>query len=292
MLIAPFKSRAADMWVNEIKYWQSIGQKRPELLKNPETCYAALVLKTALRTRLLSGKDSPQVLENEGYTEVLKKNDLDWMKEQRAAIVAKGAECLKKLADDETSILGVSSSDPSNNSFRQLMGKGMDNDLFSYAPAGYSLENFVGYEIGKGNVADEKGLDYKVFFEFDDYHKVMTAKALQDFAQALGSEDFRGDFKTSTFNALPGQNRFQYNNLIVHGHSIDDAGIAEQAGLKIFAGHITALSHGIDVMKKKDGTYIIPGLTQAYDWHHFLCTGNFDKLPAEVKAFVETAAQE
>jgi hypothetical protein len=279
----------AQVWFDEVQYWRILDQKRPELLADPATCYGALTLKSALRSRLLDGTETPQQIINENYSTAEKNLDFAWMQGQQAALVAKGAELLSLLSKAGIDVRGISPSDPSNQLFRRAMAKGINQRIFVYAPAGYVPSSFVGYEVGTGNVADERGLDYKVFFEFADYHTDLTPAVYQKFSQALAKAGFHGDSKTPTFSPLPGQNRFQYNNLIVHSHSIADAKIAEWVGFEVFGRTIAHMSRGVDVMRKVDGSYVIPGLNQAYDWHHFLCSRNFIYLPVDVKEFVETA---
>jgi hypothetical protein len=141
--------------------------------------------------------------------------------------------------------------------------------------AGYPPQAYVGYRVGpEVALRDERGLSYKVFFELEDFRTSLAPDLYLGFSRALEEAGFVGDSKLSL---RPGQLRFQYNNVIVHAPSMAMAECAEATGLAYFSGQLLHVARGVDVWA--DG--------RGLDWHHFLLTGRFGGLPAEVQAFVQ-----
>jgi hypothetical protein len=276
-------------WFDEVEYWHELDLKRSDLMSDSSTCYSALTLKPQYRNQLLSGYQTPQGLINQNYTDIEKQADLNWIQDQQSGLINKGTELLALLAQDGFNVSGLSANDPTNLPFQTAMYSGLKLGVLNYAPAGYPLNGFVGYTVGAGAITDDRGLDYKVFLEFGDSQVDLFPRIYQDFSEALSNAGFHGDSKTPTDPLIPFQNRFQYNNVIIHSHSIQDAEIAERVALDIFGTNIVHMSRGVDVLKKADGTYIVPGITQGYDWHHFLCTGKFSLLPTDVRQYVEAS---
>jgi hypothetical protein len=279
---------ANNLWFDEVQYWQQLNHQRPDIIADPATCYDALTLKPRLRDQVLFGTATPQQIIVANYTARQKKIDLAWNQRQQDALVEEGNKLLMRLAASGTDVSGVSANNPSDNQFRRMMAKGMIEGLFAFAPAGYSIDQFVGYQTMAGRVADDRGLDYKVFFEFPHVIHDLTPARYRRFSAALAGGGFQGDSKTTTNQNTPWINRFQYNNLIVHSHSMADAERAESVGMQVFGKEVVHMSRGVDVMVRASGTNIV-GTTQSYDWHGFLCTGDFILLPSDVRTFVETA---
>jgi hypothetical protein len=140
-------------------------------------------------------------------------------------------------------------------------------------PSGYPIGAYVGFRTGpRGPWDKDRGLTYKTFFEVDDLHATLSPERVVGFARELERVGFVGDFKV---DLRRGQARFQYNNVIVHAPTMAMAECAESTGLRWFAGHLLHVAHGVDVITS-DGPL---------DWHHFLLTGKFRELPADVQAF-------
>jgi len=72
--------------------------------------------------------------------------------------------------------------------------------------------------------------------------------------------------------------RFQYNNVIVYGSSVAMAECAEATGLTYFSGQLLHVGRGVDVIAEK------------LDYHHFLLTFGFDRLPPDVQDYVRHRA--
>lgn len=138
------------------------------------------------------------------------------------------------------------------------------------------IETYSSYWIGPPRrLRDDRGYTYKTFFELDDFLVSLGPDRVTGFAQALETAGFVGAF---IIDLRPGQVRFQYNNLIVLAASTAMADCALASGLSFFAGDLLHVGRGVDVSKP----------TRSLDWHHFLLTGEFPHLPADVRAFARS----
>jgi hypothetical protein len=140
--------------------------------------------------------------------------------------------------------------------------------------AGYGGRAYVGYQVGPWDGYDTDSLVYKAFFELRDFQHALSAERYAGFVERLDALGFRGDSK---IDLRPGRVRFLYNDLIVHAPSIAMARCAEAAGIAFFGTDLVHVARGLDVMV--DGRPV--------DWHHFLLTGRYDRLPTGAKDFVE-----
>jgi hypothetical protein len=124
------------------------------------------------------------------------------------------------------------------------------------------------------------GLDYKVFFEFANVDGDLTPAEFETYSALLADAGFEGDAKLLTDPQLSGQSRFQYNDIIVHGHSIADGEIAERVGLSLFGTALTGYGRGLDVGP--------PYFSPVQDWHSFLCAvrGDTSSLPLTATQYV------
>jgi hypothetical protein len=122
---------------------------------------------------------------------------------------------------------------------------------------------------------DARGFTYKAFFEVDDFLVSLGPDRVTGFARALDAAGFVGGF---IIDLRPGQVRFQYNNVIVHAPTMAMADCALATGLSYFASDLLHVGRGIDATKPE----------RSLDWHHFLLTGEFDQLPADVQAFTRS----
>jgi hypothetical protein len=138
--------------------------------------------------------------------------------------------------------------------------------------ASYALEAYTGYAVGDG-LQDENGVTYKVFLEVKDHVTTLSAASWLGFVDALDTAGFVGDTK---IDLRPGVTRFRYNDVIVHAPSIAAARCAEAVGVAYFGAAILHVARGIDP----------PPSNGPIDWHHFLLTGAFGKLPRNIQDFV------
>jgi hypothetical protein len=271
--------------IDELGYVQQLKASRPDLMADPNACYAALVLKPAYRATLLAGTDTYQSIVASLYTAEQKASDLSWMQAQQDEELAlcreePGGGCLNTCKPPRGAPRPACAA--CKDSVAQLDG-GIGPGV---AVSGYYLCGFVGYSTnggGGGPIYDPNGviLDWKVFFEFsDDFATQLTPAAYLEFSQQLAAAGFRGDSKICTDPLSPEQTRFQYNNIIVHGRSPSDARLAEQVGVAMFGAVLIGRGRGVDV-----GTP--PNASNALDWHHFLCTGSIEQLSQEGQAFVQ-----
>jgi hypothetical protein len=131
--------------------------------------------------------------------------------------------------------------------------------------AGYAINAFVGYKCGTGRMIDEDGFSYKVFLDFKEPAKDLTADSYLQFVDQLSKQGFAGDSKIPM---TPGAVRFNYNNVIVHAASPESAKIAERVARQLFGEKLAQSGRGIDVMKARLQDRTAKGI----DWHAFLST--------------------
>jgi hypothetical protein len=140
-------------------------------------------------------------------------------------------------------------------------------------PGVYPVDTFASWAVGSMEPASGMVQDYKVFFEFADFVKDLTADRYLAFSNALAAHGFVGDSK---IDLRPGQVRFQYNNIIVHAPSIAMAGCAEAIGLEFFGEQLLHEGRGVDAFVAK----------KPMDWHHFLLTDRVQSLPEDARNFL------
>lgn len=271
--------------LNQLAYLDELRKFRPDLSENLASCYQALVLKVELRKRLLTGTETPAQLEEAESRLGEKAPDLDqvleWMKSHRTASASLGARYLLDLTTNGVDVSGLSASQPSSSQFqRAIQG-------FPWGPAAYSPEVYIGYRVGpSGPVGDDRGIDYKVFIDFADPVRTLTPEVYQEYIQKLAEAGFRGDSKIPSDPHRPEQIRFQYNVMIVHSNSREDAIKAEQVTTAFFGKSIIHVSRGVDVLGRSNTKTNIVGMRHRADWHHLLCMGRYSMLPDDLKDFV------
>lgn len=263
--------------IDELGYLAELRQSRPDLLATD--CYDTLVLRDVYRQAVLAGSETYASIEKARYTAEERASDQAWIEsQQRAELLVcsqqSGAGGCKNICNAACAVCPLGDAPASSGATRPAM-----------FVSGYGLCAFVGYAEGAGTggpLYDPAGviLDFKVFFEFgSDFAEQLSPDAFVEFSKRLAAAGFRGDAEIPSDPSLPGQVRFQYNNIIVHGHSPADAVIAEKIGLAMFGAVLAGHGRGLDV-----GTP--PNASSPLDWHHFLCTGGFDGLPTVGKDFV------
>jgi hypothetical protein len=149
--------------------------------------------------------------------------------------------------------------------------------------SGYNINQFVGYRSGAGRFVDSDGICYKVFFDFVDAPRDLTPALYLEFVHALADAGFVGDSKVPM---VAGWVRFNYNDIIVHAGSPDNARIAERVGLNLFNSRLAHHGRGLDIMQEKSGER----WTQPIDWHHFLAVNTeLSRLSPRALSYVNFA---
>jgi hypothetical protein len=251
--------------IDELAYFDELTAKRPDVIAND--CYDALTLKPKYRDALLRDHDSVAAIHARASTNELRARDDAWARSMQTAELAFCAEhgnsrgcvqaCASPCAACPATPLALSA---------EATG--------DVAPSGYSLCDFVGYQVGQQKRARGTIRDWKVFFELrDDYTEVLTPRMYLDFSEALAREGFHGDSKMFMHS---GRVRFSYNGVIIHASSPDDARIAERVGLRVLGSLVVARARGLDLMTDAG----------ELDWHHYLCAHGKDGIPPEGLAFV------
>ncbi|MDP2315179.1 MAG: hypothetical protein Q8P41_19925 [Pseudomonadota bacterium] len=267
--------------IDELAYLEQIKLRRPDLFEHD--CWNTLTLKPRYREALLAGADDYAAIEAREYAAADRATDLGWMASHQEALVSFCQEhpgaggcariCAPGLVD------GACGACP-DGGLPETSGT-----FLGVRPAGYPLCSSVGYLVGAGTggtAYDPRGVvqSWKVFFEFqDDFATTLTPAAYLEFSQRLAAAGYRGDSKIRSTPHDPGKARFQYNNIVVHGHTPADARIAETVGLAVFGVALAGHGRGLDVG-------FAPDLRDVRDWHHFLCEGDLGVLSAEALAFV------
>jgi len=259
--------------IEELAYFAELQAKRPDLLTGPG-CYDALVLKPRYRQRLLGGSETFDSIRRDTYSPTEVAADHAWVNSLQEAELAYcrdtgnpgGCGDLCRLPCDACPDAGNVAS--------------TSNASVPVWPAGYPLCNFVGYFIGRKrrDRYDTTGkiVSYKVFFEFkEDFTKTLTPSAYLEFSRALAEAGYEGDSKISVGD---GRVRYQYNDIIVHGHSPANAKLAERIGLAHFGAALAGHARGLDLISAHTGSEL--------DWHHYLCAEGISGLSDEALAFV------
>jgi hypothetical protein len=254
--------------IDELAYYDALSARRPDLLASE--CYDALAVKPKYRDALLRRGDSVAAIRARTYDAESRAHDAKWTAAFQASELAYCAEHGGPLG---CAMICKEPCDVCASAPPALEAHGAP----PFAPSGYSICNFVGYQVGPLHRATGKIRDYKVFFEIDDAHiDALTPEAYLAFTAELAKADFHGDSKISMG---PGRVRYQYNDIIVHSRSPEDAAIAERVGLRVFAGIVASRARGLDLEAPK-----APG--GVLDWHHYLCAEGKAGIPAEGLAYV------
>jgi hypothetical protein len=204
-----------------------------------DPAYEALVIRTDYRDRILNHKpDTYDTFVQDLYTADLEREDSLWV---------------KSLQEGQTTFVNTP-------------------DIYV---AGYSINAFVGLRIGSNPISDPLGLDYKIFLQMKDFLASLTWSRYVDFSKALSQRGFQGDSKIPL---LPGQARYQYNNVIVHAPTVAMALCAEATAISFFGAEIDRMARGVD-------TGLLPGETPT-DWHHALLKKQLNGLPTPVQDFL------
>jgi hypothetical protein len=251
--------------IDEIGYLEQLRALRPDLA-NSKLCSWSLVMKPQYRARLLHGTEKPADIQSSEYTDEQRTLDTQWIAEQQQAelgfCVGRAGGCSSVCNKPCGACSAADAASP------------LPDDVFRIA--NYPLCQFVGYREGiPGPIVDDRGLTWKVFFEFDDFLRDLGVDAYLEFSRRLADAGFNGDSK---IDMQPGLERFLYNNIVVHGHSMQDALIAESIGFELFGPALAGHGRGHDVK--------LPGKA-GLDWHHFLCSESLDKLDPDAIAFIE-----
>jgi hypothetical protein len=262
--------------IDELAYVAALSAQRPDLLAND--CYNTLVLRPKFRDQLFEDDATYGSIMSAQYTPSERAEDLAWMRSHQDGELALCAQFpllagCTRICPQETTCAACADVPPPDTGVQP-----------PYQPSGYGLCAFVGYAMnGSGPIYDPNGViaDWKVFFELSNPEQDLTPERYLVFSQQLAEAGFRGDSKTTTDPQLPGQVRFDYNNVIVHGHTPADARLAEQIGLAFFAGQLAGHARGLDVATA-------PNATNPLDWHHYLCStlGDLSALSTEAVDFV------
>ena len=259
--------------VDELDYLEQLKSKRPDLYASD--CYSSLVLKPEYRPTLLGGMGSYASIQTKEYAAADVAADADWVKSMQAAQVL-FCEQSPNAGGCSKICTAACAACPSSS-----LGTTVDSAK-SVRPAGYPLCNFVGYLVNlgpSGTPYDKTGqvVSWKIFLEFGpDFRTTLTAASYRAFSDRLAAAGFRGDSKIPLQD---GQVRFQYNDIIVHGHSPTDAKIAERVGLEMFGSSLVGHGRGLDVA-------VATATTGVLDWHHYLCAEGSSKLSADALSFV------
>ena len=262
--------------VDELDYLEQLKAKRPDLYSTD--CYSSMVLKPEYRSTLLGGTGSYATIQTKEYAAADIAADAEWVKSLQAAQVL-FCEQSPNAGGCSRICLAACGACPSSS-----LGTTVDSAK-SVRPAGYPLCNFVGYLVNlgpSGTPYDKTGqvVSWKVFLEFDrQFRTTLTAATYRQFSDRLAAAGFRGDSKIPLQD---GQVRFQYNDIIVHGHSPTDAKIAERVGIEMFGASLVGHGRGLDVA-------VATATTGVLDWHHYLCAVGSSMLSADALAFVHFA---
>lgn len=277
----------ASMWadvprIDQLAWYAELTAKRKDIvgMTTPTTgspCYEGMMIKQKYRAMLLGSTELPTPFEQATYTTADKQADETWIASQQATEVSfcdtyPGGGCHSICtppdagADAGTACAACPGS-----------ALGADAGLHSYYVSGYGLCGFVGYKEGPDvDIYDANGLVWLVYFELADVEAQLTAALLQTYASELAAHGFQGDVKTLTDPRLPQQARYQYNDVIVHGHSEYDGELAEAVGLLLFGPHLTGVGRGLDVQNEGE-------------WSAYICTekGNVSALPPAAVAYTK-----
>jgi hypothetical protein len=249
--------------VDQLTYLRNLADRRPDLLKDPQIGYQAMMLRPAYRAELLSTSETPASLVAAHYTQSMRDLDAAWVGSQQAAEQALAADIQRALDNagvpDRPAVLA----------------------RFPVKAAAYNIKDYVGYfPNAGGKIWDSHNLVWLVYFCFHDAQTGFTPDHFRGYMQALAAAGFHGDAKIPV---LPGQVRFQYNNLIVHAHSEVDARLAEKIGLDYFGASLSCTGRGLDVGD--------PNRTNGENgvvWSTYLLNGGtLDQLPAAAAAYVQ-----
>lgn len=262
--------------IDELSYFDELVARRPELISS--SCYDSLTLKPKYRQRLLAG-DSVSAIRERTYTAEQRASDAQWAASLQSAELSYcsqhnnpgGCPWICKTACDVCPS-SMSSTTPS--------------DAVNVWPSGYPLCDFVGYQVGPRaeEAYDHTGKirDWKVFFELkDEALASVDAATYLRFTRELEHAGFHGDSKIMMGS---GRVRYQYNDIIVHAQTPDDARIAERIGLQVFGTALAARARGLDLASTKSSDGLL-------DWHHYLCAEGKAGIPPEGLAFVQSAAR-
>ncbi len=261
------RSAPADVPViDELAYYDALVARRPDVLSSD--CYRALVLKPKYRERLLAG-ETFDAIRDATYTSEQRAFDTQWT---RALQSAESAYCADHGDPGGCVAICKQACDACAPAVERAA-----RDTVGFWPSGYPLCDFVGYQVGPRARPTGKILDWKVFFEIkDEALASFDAETYFRFTRALERAGFHGDSKI--FMHVGGV-RYQYNGIIIHSQSMDDARIAERVGTETLHDFIAARARGLDLATSKspDGEL---------DWHHYLCAQGKADIPSEGLAYV------
>jgi hypothetical protein len=222
-------------YTDQLAYLKELKEKRPDLFAND--CKNNLIVKPKYRESILRGRTEYSKIVNEEYSSELREVDRRWANGFREAAAALKAK----------------------------IGK-VNRDTNFYV-ANYPPEKFVGYHVGRPTDYDNEGLGRKVYLEFKSVIDDLTPARYLEFSEALRTAGFNGDSKVEL---APGVARFQFNNIVIHAGSSEDAEIAEKVSRHYFSGKLASMGRGVDVKRNGKGS----------DWSQFLCSQDTSTLPS------------
>jgi hypothetical protein len=252
--------------VDQEGFLGELARDRPDLLGTKNAAYGALMVRPAYRAEILSTSMKLSDLVAHRYSDAQRASDAAWVTTQKDAELR-----LRRDVEEALAAAGVSPGDRTDPRYQAVMA------TFPVKPAAYPIDSFVGYYPDEGgSIWDERGLVWLIYFCFNDIDADVTPETFHAYVEALGRDGFHGDAKIPV---LPGQTRFQYNNIIVHAHSRADALLAEQIGVDLFSSTLASIGRGLDVTDRQGGQPWSDYLFDAY-------AGDPTTVPSDALDFV------
>jgi hypothetical protein len=252
--------------IDQITFRKALQKLRPDLADDTKKCAINIVAKRRYRSRILSGGETLGSIIQAEYTDAERQADAEWIDAQQQAersycVDSTSPQCAAMCSDP----CGACDAGPVSPSAPE-----------SFRVGGYKLCQFVGYAAGPlGHIYDDDGLTWKVFFEFGHYVDSLTVDSYVEFSRELAEA---GVWADSKIEMAAGLERFQFNDVIVHAHSAQDAIAAEAIGLRLFGSALSGYSRGQDQR-------VSP--TVSYDWTQLLCNDGYQQLDAASLAFIQ-----
>lgn len=202
---------AADR-VDEVGWWTTLSEKRPELLVErggdvDDPGWRALVLHPRYRAQLLAPGATWETVLGAEYTPERRERDRLW------AVAVRAAHRAVQPAHG-------------------VQAGGVDDRVY------------VGYRVGDpGSFRGDDGYVRKLYLSFDDPERDLSAARLAGFAQHLAALGVDTAFKV---DLRPGLARFTYNQLILYLGHPSQAACIEAAALTWFGDGLSTVGRGVD----------------------------------------------
>jgi hypothetical protein len=222
-----------------------------------DECASALTLRPQLRGRLLNGTETVEAITGALYLKPQQQYDADWVASQQAAEL--------RFCDDHPTASCNPVCDPKHPCAACGSWKpSQDFQSEAVYVSGYPLCGFVGYKVGRLPVYQLNGdhiHDWKVFLQMRDFRHEVTPERYQAFAQLLHDQySYVGDTKISSIGV---NERYGYNQVILHANTHAAAIAAEKAAAAFFGSDVIGHGRGFDISKDNEQSTL--------DWHHYLC---------------------